>query len=98
MQTKQSINYNSNASNGQLGLGFSLSGLSVIHRCAKTIVTDGIKGGVNYNNNDSTLCFNLRSLRIAIFKSLSRFGFYSPIVTVVFNFAKTLSLLPCHQA
>jgi hypothetical protein len=43
MQPKLSINYNSNASNGQLGLGFSLSGLSVIHRCAKTIVTDGIK-------------------------------------------------------
>jgi hypothetical protein len=38
--------------NGQLGLGFSLGGLSVIHRCAKTIATDGVKGGVNYNNND----------------------------------------------
>ncbi len=57
MQPKLSINYNSNASNGQLGLGFSLSGLSVIHRCAKTIVTDGIKGGVNYNNNDR-YCLN----------------------------------------
>jgi hypothetical protein len=49
MQPKLSINYNSNVGNGQLGVGFSLSGLSAIHRCAKTIVTDGIKGGVNYN-------------------------------------------------
>ncbi len=57
MQPKLSINYNSNVGNGQLGVGFSLSGLSAIHRCAKTIVTDGIKGGVNYNNNDR-YCLN----------------------------------------
>jgi hypothetical protein len=30
MKPELSINYNSNASNGQLGLGFSLGGLSVI--------------------------------------------------------------------
>ncbi|CAC9628195.1 hypothetical protein [uncultured Gammaproteobacteria bacterium] len=57
MQPKLSINYNSNVGNGQLGVGFSLSGLSAIHRCAKTIVTDGVKGGVNYNNNDR-YCLN----------------------------------------
>ena len=57
MKPELSINYNSNASNGQLGLGFSLGGLSVIHRCAKTIATDGVKGGVNYNNNDR-YCLN----------------------------------------
>jgi hypothetical protein len=49
MQPKLTINYNSNASNGQLGLDFSLSGLSVIHRCAKTIVTDGICLHCKYN-------------------------------------------------
>ncbi|WP_244610283.1 VCBS repeat-containing protein, partial [Bathymodiolus heckerae thiotrophic gill symbiont] len=36
----------------QLGIGFSLGGLSIIHRCAKTIATDRIKGGVNYDSND----------------------------------------------
>ncbi|SMN14709.1 Rhs family protein [uncultured Candidatus Thioglobus sp.] len=52
MQPELSINYNSNTGNGQLGIGFSLGGLSIIHRCAKTIATDGIKGGVNYDSND----------------------------------------------
>jgi hypothetical protein len=52
MQPELSINYNSNAGNGQLGVGFSLGGLSIIHRCSKTIATDGTKGGVNYDSND----------------------------------------------
>ncbi|WP_201340675.1 hypothetical protein [Abyssogena phaseoliformis symbiont] len=41
-----SINYNSNAGNSILGMGFSLGGLSPIHRCSKTTATDGIKGGI----------------------------------------------------
>ncbi|WP_202776138.1 SpvB/TcaC N-terminal domain-containing protein, partial [Bathymodiolus azoricus thioautotrophic gill symbiont] len=52
MQPELSINYNSNAGNGQLGVGFSLGGSSIIHRCSKTIATDGTKGGVNYDSND----------------------------------------------
>ncbi|OIR25073.1 FG-GAP-like repeat-containing protein, partial [Bathymodiolus thermophilus thioautotrophic gill symbiont] len=52
-----SINYNSNMGNGQLGVGFSLGGLSAIHRCAKTIVIDGVKGGVNYDDHDK-YCLN----------------------------------------
>jgi hypothetical protein len=60
MQPKLSINYNSNASNGQLGLGFSLSGLSVIHRCAKTIVTDGIKGVLPYSKVCPDLVFTVQ--------------------------------------
>jgi hypothetical protein len=57
MQPELSINYNSNAGNGQLGMGFSLGGLSVIHRCAKTIATAGVKGGINHNNN-ARYCLN----------------------------------------
>jgi hypothetical protein len=49
---KLGINYNSQAGNGYLGVGFSLQGLSSISRCAKTIATDGIKGRINFNNND----------------------------------------------
>ncbi|CAB5502423.1 hypothetical protein AZO1586R_1428 [Bathymodiolus azoricus thioautotrophic gill symbiont] len=52
MQPELSINYNSNTGNGQLGVGFSLGGSSIIHRCSKTIATDGTKGGVNYDSND----------------------------------------------
>nr|VFK18896.1 MAG: virulence plasmid B protein [Candidatus Kentron sp. LPFa]VFK33459.1 MAG: virulence plasmid B protein [Candidatus Kentron sp. LPFa] len=44
--------YNSNAGNGLLGVGFSLSGLSVITRCGQTIAQDGRKGGVYYDARD----------------------------------------------
>ena len=52
MKPELSINYSSQAGNGLLGIGFSLGGVSAITRCAKTIATDGAKGGVNYNTND----------------------------------------------
>lgn len=32
--------------------GFSVTGLSVIHRCGSTIALDGLKGGVNYDSGD----------------------------------------------
>ena len=47
-----SLNYNSQGGNGLLGMGWSIGGLSVIHRCGSTIALDGIKGGVNYDAND----------------------------------------------
>jgi RHS repeat-associated protein len=47
-----SLNYNSQSGNGVLGVGWSLGGLSVIHRCPATIVQDGFKGGINYDAND----------------------------------------------
>ncbi|MCP3925123.1 MAG: hypothetical protein GY714_21325, partial [Desulfobacterales bacterium] len=52
MQPNLSINYDSNGSNGLLGMGFSLDGISAITRSGRTIAQDGIKGGVNYDEND----------------------------------------------
>nr|VFK24181.1 MAG: hypothetical protein BECKMB1821G_GA0114241_100749 [Candidatus Kentron sp. MB]VFK30554.1 MAG: hypothetical protein BECKMB1821I_GA0114274_101631 [Candidatus Kentron sp. MB]VFK75298.1 MAG: hypothetical protein BECKMB1821H_GA0114242_101930 [Candidatus Kentron sp. MB] len=43
--------YNSGG-NGLLGVGFSLSGLSVITRCGQTIAQDEQKGGVYYDSRD----------------------------------------------
>jgi hypothetical protein len=37
---------------GLLGIGFKLGGSSAIYRCDKTIATDGMKGGVGYDDND----------------------------------------------
>nr|VFK24170.1 MAG: RHS repeat-associated core domain-containing protein [Candidatus Kentron sp. MB] len=52
MQPDLAITYNSNGRNGLLGVGFSLSGLSVITRCGQTIAQDGQKGGVYYDSRD----------------------------------------------
>lgn len=50
MQPALAFSYNSHAGNGLLGVGWSLSGLSTIHRCPSTIVQDGRRAGINYDN------------------------------------------------
>ena len=46
------LSYNSQGGNGLLGVGWSLSGLSAVTRCPKTLVQDGIKSGIQYDAND----------------------------------------------
>jgi RHS repeat-associated protein len=52
VQPSLALVYNSQGGNSLLGLGWSMSGLSVVHRCAATIELDGFRGGVNYDAND----------------------------------------------
>ncbi|HMH16542.1 MAG TPA: FG-GAP-like repeat-containing protein [Burkholderiales bacterium] len=52
LEPKLALTYNSQGGNGHLGVGWGLSGLSVIYRCGKTIAQDVLNGGVNYDNND----------------------------------------------
>ena len=52
MKPSLSLNYSSQSGNGLLGMGWSLGGLSVIHRCPKTVAQDGVLGGVNFDAND----------------------------------------------
>src|SRR5262249_26906315 len=52
MQPQLALAYNSQAGNSLLGVGWSLSGLSSITRCPRTVAQDGVKGGVNYDWND----------------------------------------------
>jgi RHS repeat-associated protein len=52
MQPNLSLVYNSQIGNGNLGVGWSLSGLSAVHRCGATLAIDGFKGGVNYGPDD----------------------------------------------
>ncbi|MBP8297470.1 MAG: hypothetical protein KAX84_15265, partial [Burkholderiales bacterium] len=49
MQPQLALNYSSQGGNGLMGPGWSLSGLSVITRCAQTEAQDGSKEGINYD-------------------------------------------------
>ena len=52
------IAYSSQSGNGDLGVGWALTGLSSISRCPKTLAFDGyLEGGVNFTTSDR-LCFN----------------------------------------
>jgi RHS repeat-associated protein len=52
-----SLNYNSSGTNGVVGLGWSLSGLSSIHRCGKTIAQDNVNRGISFDLTDR-LCLD----------------------------------------
>ena len=52
-----SLNYSSQNGNGFLGLGWTLGGMSAIHRCNKTIAQDGVTAGVSFSTVDR-LCLD----------------------------------------
>src|SRR5713226_7857691 len=52
MAPKLALTYDKQVQNDLLGVGWSVSGLSLIQRCGRTIALDGLKGGVNYDTND----------------------------------------------
>lgn len=52
LEPNLAFSYNSQAANGILGVGWSVSGLSVITRCPRTIAQDGVTGGVYFDAND----------------------------------------------
>ncbi|WP_074372163.1 RHS repeat-associated core domain-containing protein [Vibrio spartinae] len=51
-QPKLSFEYRSDSPNGNLGVGWSLGGVSNIRRCGKNLLKDGRWGGVNFDGND----------------------------------------------
>jgi RHS repeat-associated protein len=57
LQPNLSLDYSSQGANGMLGLGWSLGGLSSIHRCGKTIAQDGVNDRISFSNSDR-LCLN----------------------------------------
>jgi RHS repeat-associated protein len=59
-----SISYSSQSGNGPLGLGWSLGGLSSIHRCGKTIAQDGINDRIRFATSDR-LCLDGQRLVLA---------------------------------
>lgn len=63
MQPDLALLYSSRAGNGHLGVGWSLSGLSAVTRCPKTLAQDGQIRSVMYDNRDS-LCLDGQRLVI----------------------------------
>ncbi|AUX35167.1 MULTISPECIES: FG-GAP-like repeat-containing protein [Sorangium] len=61
IEPRLAITYSSRAGDGLLGVGFSLSGLSSILRCHKTIAVDGVVDGID---NDATDVFCLDGQRL----------------------------------
>ncbi|MGZ3236215.1 MAG: FG-GAP-like repeat-containing protein [Burkholderiaceae bacterium] len=47
-----SLSYSSQSGNDLLGMNWSLAGLSSITRCPQTMAQDGVRGAVNFDNND----------------------------------------------
>ncbi len=62
VQPHLAINYQSGGGNGLLGVGWGVSGLSEIERCRKTLVQDGVNGGINFNSGDA-FCLDGNRLR-----------------------------------
>lgn len=52
MEPRLSISYSSNGDNTWLGLGFNLTGISMITRVGRSLFFDGVKGGINFDSND----------------------------------------------
>jgi len=57
MQPSLALVYNSRGGDGVMGMGWSISGLSSIHRCPQTLEQDGQALGVNYSSSDR-LCLD----------------------------------------
>lgn len=57
MQPQLALSYSSRGGNGVVGMGWSVSGLSSIHRCARTVAQDGTAAPVTLTQNDA-LCLD----------------------------------------
>jgi hypothetical protein len=65
MAPSLSLIYSSASGNGIAGLGWSLGGLSAIHRCARTLAQDGAVGGIGFDADDRFCLDGKRLVAIA---------------------------------
>jgi RHS repeat-associated protein len=65
MQPSLALSYNSQSGRGIVGTGWSLSGFSTIHRCPASIVIDGFKGKIEFDENDRFCLDGMRLIAIA---------------------------------
>jgi RHS repeat-associated protein len=73
MQPSLSLNYNSRSGDGVAGMGWTISGISSIHRCPQTPEQDGKSQGVSYTNSDR-LCLDGQRLVVTNGKAYGASG------------------------
>ncbi|MEO7592086.1 MAG: SpvB/TcaC N-terminal domain-containing protein, partial [Byssovorax sp.] len=66
MQPTLAVAYNSASGDGMLGMGFSLSGLSAITRCPRTMAQDGQIRSVRYDQHDALCLDGARLMPVGI--------------------------------
>jgi len=64
MQPSVSLNYSSRSGNGIVGMGWSLSAGSSVHRCGQTQAQDGRTKGVTYSATDDRFCLDGQRLMV----------------------------------
>jgi hypothetical protein len=87
LEPSLSFVYSSQAGNGPLGVGWSLGGLSNVHRCPRTLAQDGAVGGINFDADDR-FCIDGRRL-VAISGAYGADG--TEYRTEIDSFAKIVS-------
>lgn len=65
LDVKLALQYNSQSGNGVFGVGWSLTGVSSITRCPKTIAEEGVRQGVK-NDNSDIFCLDGQKLRAVV--------------------------------
>ncbi len=83
-----SLDYNSQGGNGVVGMGWSVSGLTSITRCPRTVAQDGVRGGINFDGNDR---FCLRGQRLVVINGGTYGADGSEYRTEVESFSKILA-------
>lgn len=68
MAPKLSLVYDSQKSNGLLGMGWAIDGLPTIQRCPRTKAQDNFVGGVNFDANDR---FCLQGQRLIVVNNMA---------------------------
>ncbi len=66
MAPNLTLAYDSQAGNGLLGMCWQLEDLPAIQRCPRTVATDGVHGGVNFDANDRFCLDDQRLIAIGL--------------------------------
>jgi RHS repeat-associated protein len=91
VQPSLSFNYSSQAGNGTMGVGWSLSGFGSIDRCPKTAAEDSIEQAVLVTNQDR-FCLNGNKLRITSAPEASYGATGAVYQTQIANFSRVTSV------